>query len=43
MEMIVANIEVVNDTAEGAGKDVSDFASSANDGGQRGEIVEVQQ
>ena len=38
---IVRDLSVTNDTAERAVKKVTDYANSANDGGQRGKIVEV--
>ena len=41
IENIVQDLAVTNDTAERAVKNVTDYANSANDGGQRGKIVEV--
>ena len=41
IENIVQDLAVTNDTAERAVKKVTDYANSANDGGQRGKIVEV--
>ena len=41
IENIVLDLAVTNDTAETAVKKVTDYANSANDGGQRGKIVEV--
>ena len=41
IENIVLDLAVTNDTAERAVKKVTDYANSANDGGQRGKIVEV--
>ena len=41
VEKVVQDLPVVNDTAERAVKKVTDYANSANDGGQRGKIVEV--
>lgn len=41
IEGIVRGISVTNDTAERAVKKFTDYANSANDGGQRGKIVEV--
>ena len=41
IESIVADLSVTNDTAERAVNKVTQYANSANDGGQRGKIVEV--
>ena len=41
IDKIVMDMPVVNDTAERAVKKVTEYANSANDGGQRGKIVEV--
>ena len=41
MEGIISDLSVVNDTAERAVKNVTDYADSANDGGHRGRIIEV--
>ena len=41
MEIIVLDLAVVNDTAERAVKKVTDYAYSADGGGQHGKIVEV--
>ena len=39
IENTVLDLAVANDTAERAVKKVTDYANSANDGGQRGKIV----
>ena len=41
MNRIVKDLSAVNDTAERAVKNVTEYANSANDGGQRGKIFEV--
>lgn len=41
MKRIILDLAVTNDTAERAVGKVTEYANSANDGGQRGKIVEV--